>query len=76
MARIVVLISFVALLVLSASFLTSSATTAKPPVLACSCRLNGRIQCEKVRLVGYVVDKAHDLTDLIRSLSQALDDHR
>src|SRR3990172_9039195 len=58
----------------SASFLTSSATTAKPRPASRARGLDGGIQCEEVGLVGDLLDHLEDAADLLRALPEAGDD--
>lgn len=54
----------------SASFRTSSATTAKPSRVPCACRLDGSVQGEEVRLLSKVVNRLDDRTDLLPKFTE------
>ena len=57
----------------SASFRTSSATTAKPRLLACAGSLDGGVQREQVCLLGDRGNGRDDAADAFRALGEILD---
>ncbi len=62
-----------ALAVCSARPFTSEATTAKPAAcFTCTCRLDRRVEGQKVRLSGDLLDEGDDLADLLGGCGERL----